>query len=262
MNTTTTTWPGPEVVQASIERPTAMRLAQTEYQLVTDAVDALGPEDWSRPTDCTEWDVRQLVAHVAGQANLLSTPWEGARQMRAAQARQQPGQPQVDALTALQIEERQHLEPQDLRAELHRVGPRGARGRRRIPGFLRRRRMPGTEIVNGAPEAWSLGYVTDVILTRDAWMHRLDLARATGQDLVLTADHDGIIVADVVAEWARRHGQPYRLELTGPAGGGWSSGTSGEQIVMDAADYCRVVAGRPGPDGDHPWGLLSTRVPF
>ena len=112
MNTTTTTWPGPEVIQASIERPTAMRLAQTEYQRVTDAVDALRPEDWSRPTDCTEWDVRQLVAHIAGQANLLSTPWEGARQMRAAQARQQPGQPQVDALTALQIEERQHLGPE------------------------------------------------------------------------------------------------------------------------------------------------------
>ena len=51
-----------------------MRLAQTEYQRVTDAVDALHPEDWGRPTDCTEWDVRQLVAHIAGQANLLSTP--------------------------------------------------------------------------------------------------------------------------------------------------------------------------------------------
>src|SRR5687768_11664723 len=93
MTTTTMTWPGPEVVQASIERPTAMRLAQTEYQRVTDAVDALRPEDWSRPTDCTAWDVRQLVAHIAGQANLLSTPWEGARQMRAAQAPQQAGQP-------------------------------------------------------------------------------------------------------------------------------------------------------------------------
>jgi hypothetical protein len=52
------------------------------------------------------------------------------------------------------------------------------------------------EVVNGAPKTWSLGYVTDVILTRDPWMHRLDLARATGQDPVLTADHDGVIVAD------------------------------------------------------------------
>jgi len=262
MNTTTTTWPGPEVVRASIERPTAMRLAQTEYQRVSQAVDALHPEDWSRPTDCTSWDVRQLVAHIAGQANLLSTPLEAARQMRAAQARQQPGQAEVDALTAFQVEERQHLGPEELRAELHRVGRRGARGRRRIPGFLRRRRLPGTEIVNGAPEAWSIGYLADVILTRDPWMHRLDLARATRRDLVLTADHDGVIVADVVAEWARRHGQPYRLQLTGPAGGSWTSATGGEEIVLDAADFCRLVAGRPGPNGGQPWGLLSTQVPF
>jgi uncharacterized protein (TIGR03083 family) len=259
---TTATWPGRSVVQPRIKRPTAMRLAETEYQRVSDAVDALRPEDWSKPTDCTKWDVRQLVAHIAGQANLFSTPFELARQSRAAKARQQPGQAGVDALTAQQVQERQHLGPAELRAELHRVGPRGAKGRRRIPGFLRRRRMPGTEVVNGVPEAWSLGYVTDVILTRDPWMHRLDLARATGRAPVLTADHDGVIVADVVAEWARRHGQPYRLVLAGPAGGSWSSGTGGEEIAMDAADFCRVISGRPGPDGDRPGGLLATQVPF
>jgi uncharacterized protein (TIGR03083 family) len=262
MNTTTTTWPGSRVIQAGIERPTAMRLAQTEYQRVTDAVDTLRPEDWSRPTDCTEWDVRQVVAHIIGQTNLFRTPLELARQSRAAKARQRPGLVGVDALTAMQVEERQHLRPEELRAELHRAGPRGAKGRRRIPGFLRRRPLPGEEVVNGAPESWSLGYVTDVILTRDTWMHRLDLARATGQDAVLTADHDGVIVADIVAEWTRRHGQPYRLELTGPAGGSWRSDTSGEEIVMDAIDFCRVLAGRPGPDGGQPCWLLATQVPF
>jgi len=46
-----------------------------------------------------------------------------------------------------------------------------------------------------------------VILTRDPWMHRLDLAPATDMPLHLTADHDGVIVADVVAEWADRHGK-------------------------------------------------------
>lgn len=258
----TTTWPGASVVQPAIERPTAMRLAETEYRRVTDAVDALRPEDWTRPTDCTDWDVRQLVAHIVGQTNLFSTPFELARQMRATKARQQPGQAEVDALTAFQVEERQHLAPQELRAELHRVAPRGAKGRARVPGFIRRRRLPGAEVVNGAPETWSIGYVTDVIHTRDPWMHRLDLARATTRDPVLTADHDGVIVADVVAEWARRHGQSYRLKLTGPAGGSWSFGTGGEEIVMDAADFCRVLSGRRGPDGGQPWGLLATHVPF
>ena len=81
MNTATVTWPGPGVVQPAIERPTAMRLAETEYQRVIDVVDALQFEDWTRPTDCTAWDVRQLVAHIAGHAKLLSSPFELARQL-------------------------------------------------------------------------------------------------------------------------------------------------------------------------------------
>ena len=263
MNTINTmTWPGAAVVQPAIERPAAMRLAETEYQRVTEAVDALQPEDWTRPTDCTKWDVRQVVAHIAGMAKFLSTPLEAARQIRAANARQQNGQASIDAQNALQVQERQHLWPEELRAELRRVGPRAARGRRRIPGFVRRRRLPETQVFNGAEETWSIGYLTDVILTRDPWMHRLDLARATGRAPILTSDHDGVIVADVVAEWARRHGQPYRLNLTGPAGGSWSFGEGGEEIGMDAADFCRVVSGRPGPDGDRPGGLLATQVPF
>ena len=113
----TTTWPGSSVVQPAIERPTAMRLAETEYRRVTDAVDALRPEDWTRSTDCTAWDVRQLVAHIAGQANLFSTPFELARQLRGAKARERPGQEGVDALTAFQVEERQHRGPDELRIE-------------------------------------------------------------------------------------------------------------------------------------------------
>ena len=62
------------------------------------------------------------------------------------------------------------------------------------------------------------GYLVDVIYLRDLWMHRVDLHQALGRPFVATAEHDGRIVADVVAEWARRHGEPFVLELTGPAG--------------------------------------------
>ena len=102
-----------------------------------------------------------------------------------------------------------------------------------------------------------IGYLTDRIYTRDAWMHRVDIARATGRELVLTPEHDGRIVADVVAEWARVHGQPYRLTLTGPAGGTWSAGADGEEITLDAIEFCRILSGRaPGE------GLLAHEVPF
>jgi hypothetical protein len=45
-----------------------------------------------------------------------------------------------------------------------------------------------------------------------------------GTPLHLTADHDGVIVAYVVAEWADRHGKEFLLTLTGPAGGTWKTG--------------------------------------
>lgn len=262
MNTTTSTWPGHDVVQPAIGRPTAMRLAEEEYQRVVEAVDALRGADWTLPTDCTGWDVRQLVAHIAGMTKAASSPLEMARQLLAAKAHRQDGQALVDAQTAVQVHQREHSAPAALLAELQRIGPRAAKGRRRTPGFVRSLRLPEPQVVNGSPETWSIGYLTDVILTRDPWMHRLDLARATGEPAALTASHDGLIVADVVLEWARRHSSPYRLELTGPAGGHWSCGTGGEEIVMDAADFCRVVSGRRGGEHGQPTGLLVTEVPF
>jgi hypothetical protein len=106
-------------------------------------------------------------------------------------------------------------------------------------------------------EKWRLGYLIDLIYLRDIWMHRVDTAAATGAELVLTPEHDGRIVADVVAEWARRHGQPFTLQLTGPAGGTFSAGGGGEPTVIDAVEFCCLLAGRGTPTG-----LFATIVPF
>ena len=102
-----------------------------------------------------------------------------------------------------------------------------------------------------------MGYLLDVILTRDTWMHRVDIARATGRALVLTPDHDGRLVADVVAEWARRHGRPFTLSLEGPAGGVYTSGAGGEAIALDPVEFCRILSGR-----GQGTGLLTQQVPF
>jgi len=96
-----------------------------------------------------------------------------------------------------------------------------------------------------------------VMFTRDVWMHRVDLCRATGQPMVLTPDHDGRIVADVVADWARRHGQPFTLRLDGPAGGSFAAGGGGPDMRLDAVEFCRILSGRGTGDG-----LLATFVPF
>jgi hypothetical protein len=109
-------------------------------------------------------------------------------------------------------------------------------------------------------ETWTLGYLTDTIYLRDLWMHRADAARALSRPFELSADHDGRIVADIVAEWARRHGKPFALDLTGPAGGTYTHAPElpeAEHLSLDAVNFCRTLAGR-----GHPVGLLTTIVPF
>jgi uncharacterized cupin superfamily protein len=57
------------------------------------------------------------------------------------------------------------------------------------------------------------------------------------------------------------HRWPEDLDLPRD-GGSWSSDTGREEIAMDATDFCRILAGRPGPDHGQPGGLLAIQVPF
>ncbi|HVK29331.1 MAG TPA: maleylpyruvate isomerase family mycothiol-dependent enzyme [Nocardioides sp.] len=244
--------------RSALERGTAMTLAADEYSRFADAVASLAAEAWTRPTACTLWDVRELTSHVVGMAEMAAGIREGARQRRiAGRDAAAKGIAFIDALTDVQVRERADHDPARLTEDMRRVGPRAARGRRMTPSFLRRRDMGVAQTVQGVDEGWTLGYLVDVILTRDTWMHRSDVAEATGTEMVLTPDHDGAIVADVVAEWAQRHGRPYRLTLTGPAGGEWGVGRGGEEIELDAVQFCRVLSGRGKGSG-----LLATEVPF
>jgi uncharacterized protein (TIGR03083 family) len=250
------------LVQPMLDRRTAMRLAREEYRRMADTLAALHDADWTLPSDCPAWDVRQLGCHMVGMAAMASGPREQMRQQRLARAEVSAhGITPLDALTGLQVSERADWSPADVVAGARRVGPKAARGRRLTPGLVRRRRLPAPQTLNGVVEHWSIGYLLDVILTRDPWMHRMDIARATGTDPVLTADHDAVIVADVVAEWARRHASAYRLVLTGPAGGTWSQGSGGEEIELDAVEFCRVLSGRGRAPAQKP-GLLGVSVPF
>lgn len=239
-----------------LDRDAAMRLAETEYGRFLDLMRDLEPEDWGRPTDCPGWDVRAMAGHTVGMAQMASGVRETTRQMTKALRR---GGVPLDALTGLQVEEHASLSAEEVVARLAAAAPKAARARARTPGFIRRRAMPDEQPVDAGSqlESWTLGYLLDVILTRDPWMHRVDICRAVEQEPQLTADHDGVLVADVAAEWAERHGQPCTLTLTGPAGGTWSWGEGGPALELDAVEFCRILAGRA--EGH---GLLATRVAF
>jgi uncharacterized protein (TIGR03083 family) len=258
MTRTTTPETVDELVRPRLDHRVAMRLAATEYDRMADVLAALSAEEWALPTECPAWDVRALGCHMVGMAAMAASPLESRRQQKKAAADAAgAGTDHLTALTALQVSERSGWAPADVVAGARRVGPRAARGRRWAPSFVRGRAMPQPQDVGGRLERWSLGYLVDTILTRDPWMHRMDIARATGREPVLTPDHDGVIVADGVTEWAARHDAPYELELTGPAGGTWRRGQGGEHIEMDAIDFCRVLSGRGQAQG-----LLAVAVPF
>ncbi len=44
--------------RAALDRPTAMRLAATEYERVVTLLRSLPPEAWHARTACPDWDVR------------------------------------------------------------------------------------------------------------------------------------------------------------------------------------------------------------
>lgn len=226
--------------------------AGEEYRRLDTLLRSLSDEEWARPTDCTEWDVRAMVAHLVGAAEADASPREMLRQARVSRRLDRPGLP-IDKINELQVRERADRTGPELTDDLADAGPRGIRGRRRIPAPLRAVPLPFGPPLGVKP----LGYLMGRIYTRDAWMHRVDICRATGREVELTPEHDGRIVDDVVREWGARHGAPYRLELTGPAGGTWQCGTGGEVLRLDAVEMLRVVSGRaPGA------GLLATTVPF
>ncbi|MCX5043195.1 maleylpyruvate isomerase family mycothiol-dependent enzyme [Aldersonia sp. NBC_00410] len=239
----------------ALDRETSMTLAATEYQRVADLLGSLEPEQWTMPTECPGWTVRDLAAHMLGMVEMAASLREQLHQTRA--ARRRSTGVFIDALTALQIEERAGMTPAQIRDRFAVRAPKAVRGRRRIPGFVRRRPLAVPGEFGGIAEPWQIGFLTDIVLTRDPWMHRIDITRATGAEHVLTAEHDGVLVADVVAEWADRHGEPYTLHLAGPAGGHWSQGRGGPEIELDAIEFTRILSGRASGTG-----LLSTPVPF
>lgn len=239
----------------------AMSLLETELDRTLDVLRSFDHGDWAAPTACPDWDVHDMYLHVLGACEASASIRENLHQMlRARRHRSRHGGPLEAALSGVQVRERAALTPAELVERLAGVAPRTLRKRTTTPAVVRRLKF---SVDGPVTERWTLGYLIDTIYLRDLWMHRVDATDATRRELVLTPDHDGVIVSDVVAEWSRRHGLPFTLTLTGPAGGLYSSvgsardARSPEAFELDAVEFCRALAGRSDPPG-----LPATIVPF
>ena len=242
------------VVASALGNREAMKLAEGEFAQMVAQLRNLSADDWTLSTVCELWDVRTMASHVLAMAESQASFRQFAHDFRAAGKR--AGGKMIDAMTATQVSERSALTPDAIISRLEAVAPKSVRARRRTPAPMRW----GVRMKQDPPfeaERWRFGYLVDTIFTRDTWMHRLDISRATGHPMVVTADHDGRLIDDVVAEWARRHGEPFTLTLTGPAGNSWDVGNGGEHLELDALDFCWFVGSR-----QQGTGLLATKVPF
>ncbi len=229
----------------------AMRLAERECERMLDLVRRLEDTDWSRPTDCTEWSVKDIVVHQLGEAAAVGSIREMVHQLRATR-RLPKTMTTVDRLNAVHVEERRHLSTDQLPDLLAPALRRALRARRRAPALIRKIRFAADNFGRV-----SFGYISDIVLTRDSFVHRVDITRATHKPMTVTADHEGRLIADIVRDWAEHHGRGFMLRLTGPAGGVYRGNSGGEDIDLDALEFCRILSGRaPGV------GLLKKQLMF
>ncbi len=233
----------------SLTHREAAEMAAVELERFLTLAESLAPADWEQPTACPLWNVRQVVAHVTGAAAAYASFEEFKRQYSPFVQRpyRRAGFSFLDALNQIQVDDRSTATPAALIAELREVGPRAIATRKRLPALVRAMRLP-LPVLGVVP----LGYATDLIYTRDMWMHRLDICRASGREMVQTPRHDGRITALVVRDLARKltpklAGQAVVYELTGLAGGSFRLGANVSptaRITMDVLDFHLFASGR------------------
>lgn len=234
----------------SLGHAEAARLAAAELDRFIALLETLEGADWDQPTYCTLWDVKEIAAHQAGSLKGWSSrPAFFAQSSKAnIGPYRDKGLNLLDAMNQYMVDSRAEHSPADLIAEIRDIGPRAVACRADLPALVR-----GIPIYSKDLGGWrKVGYLTDTIYSRDMWMHRVDICRATGREFVQTPEHDGRMVALVVRDYGTSSlpdlgGQSIRLELTGPAGGSWIVGKGrppAATIRMDALDFAVLVSGR------------------
>jgi uncharacterized protein (TIGR03083 family) len=227
----------------------AGRMAAQELERTLALLESLSEEDWHQPTACTLWTVRNMVSHLAGACAGYAS-WAGFWRYYLQNPYVRGASVPIDGINRRQVEDRAEATPAELIAELRTVGPKAIRTRQRLPWPLRALRLPLGPPLGTVP----LGYLTDLIYTRDMWMHRLDICQATERKMAVTADHDGRVVALVMRDLARKLGRQLQdrtvvLDLTGEAGGTYQFGQGAvdSTIEMDAFTFNELASERLTP---------------
>jgi len=231
-----------------IDHDEAMQITAVENRKFAALMESLSPTQWSAPTECPLWDVRAMAAHLVGSAAGQASPREFFRQKRGGKPIcKELGSPfWWDGMNELQVRERSSSTSEQLITEWTTVSAQALKSRTKMPrpiASLKLLNLP--EPVGRQP----LSYLFDIGFTRDVWAHRIDIAHAIAVEPDHDAAHDGRILADIIAEWAHIHGEPFTLVLDGPAGGTFVQGTGGEEVHISVVDFVRTLAERTTASG-------------
>lgn len=209
-----------------------------------DLLASIEGDEWHRRTVCDAWDIADIAGHLIGQAEDVLRPLSFPRRFRKGK-RVYPGIPRFDAHMMVQADEHRGTPPAELRASFDTLWARATRKISSNPELLRRMTMQ----VDDVPRM-SLGYVRDILLARDLWMHRDDVGQALGRSFD-AGPYAGELIAQVIYDleaagpfWGER--PAVVLELTGQGGGTYRLGR-GEPVgraTTDAVGYMRALSGR------------------
>lgn len=201
---------------------------------------SLTDDEWSTPTECVPWTVKDVIAHVIGWDEATLSPIELIRQARNGwRSRHAHGGNWVDAVNQFQVDSKASRSPSEITARFAELIPRYHPVRARY-GLLTPM-LPFKEPFSGT---WvPLRFLFDTIYVRDHFMHHIDICTALGRE-VPVGETEKRVMHDVFREWGDKAGASVTLELAGPAGGTFVRGAGETQIAGDATDLCRVLAGR------------------
>ena len=173
-----------------------------------------------------------------------------------------PGRLPEDAINELQVAERAGKSPAELIAELREAGPIASHKWAYQFRLFKLVSVPHpiAGLLSGRHLMW-------VIHSRDTWMHRLDICRATGRKFEQSLGHDDRIAALVMLDVARTLSQKLDrrtvlFDLSGLAGGVWKIGPGepAAAIQMDALDFNIYASGRYTYAEARPKAVLSGDV--
>ena len=164
-------------------------------------LESIDESGWKTVTRCDPWTVKDMVAHLIGWAEALTSFRELGSQTRRTLGRVKEFGNVVDAQNSVQVDDRKDLPSAEILALFRERMPAETRARRRFGTGLRY--VPFyLPYLGGATNA---GYLFNTIFLRDLLIYRLDISEALDIPFEMT-EAERRVAADMLKDWARRTG--------------------------------------------------------